>query len=333
MNVMLTGGSGYIGSHTSVVLAEAGHSVVLFDNLSNSKGSAIDGVSAILGRAPAFVQGDIRDRELLVRTMAAHSIDAVIHLAGFKSVAESVGAPLNYYENNVLGSLCLLQAMEVVGVSRLVFSSSATVYGEPRYLPIDEHHPTLPSNPYGSSKLHVERILTDLAAASTSWRIASLRYFNPVGAHESGCIGEDPRGIPNNLMPHIARVATGSLSHLDIFGCDYPTVDGTGVRDYIHVMDLAEGHLAALQHLDDQPVFHEIYNLGTGVGTSVNELVEAFELVSGRKVRCNYVGRRAGDVAQVYASARKAEQCLGWTARRGLNEMCESAWRYYSGRA
>lgn len=328
MNILLTGGTGYIGSHTAVVLAQAGHNVVLFDNLSNSKREVVDRLETILGKRPLFIEGDIRDRVLLADTLKVHNIDAVVHFAGLKAVGESVEKPLEYYHNNVYGSLCLIQAMQDAGVKRLVFSSSATVYGEPKYLPIDEAHPTAPTNPYGWNKLHIEQMLSDLAVADSDWRIASLRYFNPVGAHESGLIGEDPNGIPNNLMPYIARVAAGKLPHLNVFGNDYPTPDGTGVRDYIHVMDLAEGHLAALAHLDNQPNSHEFFNLGSGMGNSVMEMLAAFEMASGRAVPHRIQGRRAGDIAEMYSKVSKSKEILEWNALRSLTAMCADAWKF-----
>lgn len=328
MNILLTGGTGYIGSHTAVVLAQAGHTVVLFDNLSNSKREVVDRLETILGERPLFIQGDIRDRALLAEVLASQNIDAVVHFAGLKAVGESVTMPLEYYHNNVYGSLCLIQAMQDAGVKRLVFSSSATVYGEPKYLPIDEAHPTAPTNPYGWNKLHIEQMLSDLAEADPAWRIASLRYFNPVGAHESGLIGEDPNGIPNNLMPYIARVAAGKLPHLNVFGNDYPTPDGTGIRDYIHVMDLAEGHLAALAHLDSQPNAHEFFNLGTGKGNSVLEMVAAFEKAIGQTIPYKIQDRRNGDTSEIFAEANKANVQLSWSIKRSLPHICESAWHF-----
>lgn len=328
MNILLTGGTGYIGSHTAVVLAEAGHRVVLFDNLSNSQIGVVDRLETILGQRPIFVQGDIRDGSLLERVLTEYAIDAVVHFAGLKAVGESVAQPLAYYHNNVYGSLCLLQAMQKVGVKQLVFSSSATVYGEPQYLPIDELHPTHPTNPYGQSKLQVEQMLVDLAAADSNWRIISLRYFNPVGAHESGLIGEDPNGIPNNLMPYIARVASGKFACLNVFGNDYPTPDGTGVRDYIHVLDLAEGHLAALNHLQITVDAFDVINLGTGKGSSVLELVSAFKVASQTEIPCRFVSRRAGDLAEMFAASMKAELILKIQANRSVHEMCASSWNF-----
>lgn len=329
MNILLTGGSGYIGSHAAVVLMQAGHEVVLYDNLSNSRADVVIRLGSILGRAPVFVQGDVRDAALLARTLRDHRIDAVMHFAGLKAVGESVAQPLAYYDNNVTGTQCLLRAMQHCGVLKLVFSSSATVYGEPQYLPLDEQHPTRAANPYGRSKLHIEEMLSDLATSDVGWRIACLRYFNPVGAHESGLIGEDPNGTPNNLMPYITQVAAGRRDSLSVYGGDYETPDGTGVRDYIHVADLADGHLAALNYLGrSEGVGWHAFNLGTGQGYSVLEVVRAFERASGREVPYEIVARRPGDVAYSYASPENARQILGWQSRRGLDEMCASAWRW-----
>ena len=327
MNVILTGGMGYIGSHTAVVLLQAGNKVVLFDNLSNSSDQALEKLVRITGKRIPFVRGDVRDTELLQSTLAAQEIDAVIHFAGLKAVGESVGKPVEYYANNVQGTISLLQAMQLVDIKTLVFSSSATVYGEPQYLPLDENHPTSATNPYGRSKLHIEEILSDVAASDAGWRIACLRYFNPVGAHESGLIGENPNGVPNNLMPYIAQVAAGQQLCLSVFGGDYPTEDGTGVRDYIHVMDLAEGHAAALNFLSQSTGWHAI-NLGTGKGFSVLEMVQAFEKASVREVPYKIVARRAGDVAASYAAPKKASELLNWSATRNLDDMCASTWHF-----
>lgn len=327
MNILLTGGTGYIGSHAAVVLAQAGHVPVLYDNLCNSRAEVAQRVSKIVGRPLTLVRADLRDQALLAHTLREHAIDAVLHFAGLKAVGESVAQPVAYYENNVTGTLSLLRAMQSSGLRTLVFSSSATVYGEPRYLPLDEAHPTGATNPYGRSKLHIEEMLADLAASDPGWRIACLRYFNPVGAHESGLIGEDPSGVPNNLMPYVAQVAVGRRAQLSVFGNDYPTPDGTGVRDYIHVMDLAEGHLAALDYLQGHAGWQAI-NLGTGQGYSVLEMVRAFELASGRRVPYQISARRPGDVASCYASADQAQRLLGWRARRTLADMCASSWRW-----
>lgn len=327
MNVLLTGGAGYIGSHTAIALAEGGHQPVLYDNFSNSSPAVVRQLGKIANRPMTMVAGDVLDTDLLRRTIRQHGIDAVIHLAGLKAVGESVENPLAYYTNNVQGSISLLLAMQATGLRTLVFSSSATVYGNPRYLPLDEDHPTSAANPYGRSKLHIEEMLSDVARAGADWRIACLRYFNPVGAHDSALIGESPNGIPSNLMPYLSRVAAGRLPLLNIYGDDYATPDGTGVRDYIHVLDLAEGHVAALNFLCRTPGWHAI-NLGTGRGHSVLDMVRAFEKACGRPVSCQVTARRAGDVASAYAKVDKAERLLDWKARRGVDEMCASAWRF-----
>lgn len=329
MNILLTGGTGYIGSHTAVVLAGAGHRPVLLDNLSNSSADVVDRLAQITGTRFPFVEGDIRDTALLRRVLADEGIAAVVHFAGLKAVGESVEQPLRYYDNNVGGTISLLQAMDESGVGTLVFSSSATVYGQPAYLPLDEAHPTGATNPYGRTKLHIEEMLAELAASGANWRIACLRYFNPVGAHASGLIGEDPNGIPNNLMPYIARVAGGRLPFLNVFGDDYPTPDGTGVRDYIHVMDLAEGHRAAIDFLAGSAgAGWHAFNLGTGCGYSVLDMVRAFEQASGRPVPYRIAPRRPGDVAACYAKADKAADQLAWRALRSLDDMCASTWHF-----
>ncbi len=329
MKILLTGGSGYIGSHAAVALTQAGHQVILYDNLSNSRADVVARLGQILGHSPAWVQGDVRDADLLERTLRDHRIEGVMHFAGLKAVGESVAQPLAYYDNNVSGTQHLLQAMQRCGVRTLVFSSSATVYGEPQYLPLDEKHPTGAVNPYGRSKLHIEEMLSDLATSDAAWRIACLRYFNPVGAHESGLIGEDPNGVPNNLMPYIAQVAVGRRPRLSVFGGDYDTPDGTGVRDFIHVMDLAEGHLAALSYLGGSGgTGWHAFNLGTGQGCTVLEMVHAFERASGHQVPYEIGDRRPGDVASSYASPAKAQKLLGWQTQRGLDEICASAWRW-----
>ena len=327
MNVLLTGGTGYIASHAAVVLMQMGHQVVLYDNLSNSSDSVLTKLTQITNTHIPFVQGDVRDTPLLSATLSKHKIDAVIHFAGLKAVGESVEKPVDYYANNVQGTISLLQAMHAHNLKTLVFSSSATVYGQPQYLPLDENHPTHAINPYGRSKLHIEEMLSDVAASDATWRIACLRYFNPVGAHEIGLIGENPNGVPNNLMPYIAQVAAGQRQALNVFGDDYPTPDGTGVRDYIHVMDLAEGHAAALNFLSHTFGWHAI-NLGTGKGYSVLEMVQTFEKASGREVPYKVVARRAGDAEQCYANPQKAADLLGWGATRSLDDMCESTWRF-----
>ena len=328
--ILVTGGAGYIGSHTTLALLEAGHEVVVLDNLCNSSAESLSRIERICGKAPVFIQGDIRDRVLLDDLFAAHQIGAVLHFAGLKAVGESVQQPLDYYENNVAGSVTLCQAMAAAGVFKLVFSSSATVYGEPTQMPIREDFPTgVPTNPYGRSKLMVEELLRDLAASDSRWSIALLRYFNPVGAHESGLIGEDPNGIPNNLLPYVSQVAIGKLKQLSVFGADYPTQDGTGVRDYIHVVDLANGHLKALQAIA-QSAGVNIWNLGTGSGYSVLQMVRAFEQASGQPVPYQLVERRPGDIAECWADPAKAARELGWQAERGLPEMMTDTWRWQS---
>ncbi len=327
MRVLVTGGAGYIGSHTCLELLAAGHQVVVVDNLANSKEEALCRVQELAGRSLAFERADIRDRSLLAEVFARHTVDAVIHFAGLKAVGESVREPLRYYETNVAGTVALAETMAAAGVRLLVFSSSATVYGDPATVPIREDFPLGPTNPYGRSKGMVEQVLADLAATDPDWRIALLRYFNPVGAHPSGRIGEDPNGIPNNLMPFIAQVAVGRLPELAVFGDDYPTPDGTGVRDYIHVVDLAAGHLKALERLARSPGL-SIYNLGTGRGYSVLEVVRAFEAASGRPVPYRIAPRRPGDIAACYADPARAEAELGWRAERGIEAMCRDAWRW-----
>jgi len=329
MNILLTGGMGYIGSHTSVVLAEAGHEVVLYDNLCNSKHTVLDRLETITGKRPTFIEGDVRDTSKLEHALTHHKIDAVIHFAGLKAVGESVERPIDYYENNVTGTISLLRAMQTANIKNIVFSSSATVYGDPQYLPLDEQHPTSATNPYGRSKLQIEEVLADVAKSDPEWRIICLRYFNPVGAHDSGLIGEDPNDIPNNLMPYIAQVASGKLPHLNIFGDDYDTKDGTGVRDYIHVMDLAEGHLVALNQLNKLKIDScnlKTYNLGTGNGYSVLEMVQAFEQASGKTIPYQITNRRAGDIDTCYAKVDNSNQQLNWKAKRNLDEMCSSTW-------
>lgn len=330
MNVLLTGGAGYIGSHTAVECLAAGHEVVVFDNLSNSSVKSLDRVARIAGRPVAFVQGDIRDRAVLRALFAKHAIDAVVHFAGLKAVGESVEKPLLYYDNNIAGSVALFEVMAEAGVKSVVFSSSATVYGDPARVPITEDFPLSATNPYGRSKLFIEEMLRDVARSDDAWTIALLRYFNPVGAHESGLIGEDPRGIPNNLMPYVAQVAVGRRPHLNVFGGDYPTPDGTGVRDYIHVVDLARGHVAALNRLHHKSGGVHVWNLGTGHGVSVLEMVRAFEAASGKPVPYEIVARRPGDVAQCWADPSRAAHDLGWRAVYDLPRMCVDAWRWQS---
>jgi UDP-glucose 4-epimerase len=327
MNILLTGGAGYIGSHAAIVLKQAGHNVVIYDNLCNSSKQAIVRLEKILGMSVEFVEGDVRNTPLVEATIRDYKIDAVIHLAGLKAVGQSAVTPLEYYSNNVQGTLSLLQAMAAAKVTSLIFSSSATVYGDPRYLPIDENHPLAPTNPYGRTKLQIEQILEDLAISDSEWKIINLRYFNPAGAHESGLLGENPRDVPNNLMPYIAQVATGQLSQLQVFGGDYPTEDGTGVRDFIHVMDLAEGHLAALSYLARAGGF-EAFNLGTGRGYSVLQMIAAFEKASKKNIPYAIVDRRPGDIASCYATAKKAKTKLNWKANLTLAEMCSSGWEF-----
>ncbi len=327
--VLVTGGAGYIGSHTVLLLLEAGRRVLVLDNLSNSSREALERVAAITGKRAEFVEGDIRDTALLDRLFQEHEIGSVIHFAGLKAVGESVAQPLRYYDCNVTGSLRLLEAMDRAGVRHLVFSSSATVYGDPASVPIREDFPLSATNPYGATKLHIEDMLRDLHRADPRWSVALLRYFNPVGAHESGRIGEDPNGEPNNLMPYVAQVAVGKREQLRVFGDDYDTPDGTGVRDYIHVMDLAEGHLAALDALARDGGLITT-NLGTGRGYSVLEMVRAFAAASGREVRYQIAERRPGDVASCYADPAHAKQVLGWEAKRGIDTMCADHWRWQS---
>lgn len=328
--ILVTGGSGYIGSHACVELLSAGHEIVILDNLCNSHPEVIHNIGRIVGRTPVFVEGDIRDAQTLDKLFARYRFDAVMHFAGLKSVGESVANPLQYYENNVHGSMVLFRAMAAHGIKRLVFSSSATVYGDPASLPIGEDFPLQATNPYGRTKLMIEEMLRDIAVADPGWSIAILRYFNPVGAHGSGLIGEAPNGIPNNLMPYIAQVAAGQREFLSVFGDDYPTPDGTGIRDYIHVADLAAGHLKALEKLmDNTGVF--VCNLGTGRGYSVLEMIHAFEKASGKPIPYRIMPRRAGDVALSFADPQKAERELGWKAIRSIEEMCVDSWRWQSG--
>jgi UDP-glucose 4-epimerase len=327
--ILITGGVGYIGSHTVVELMQAGFEVLIVDNFCNSKASVLERIERIVGRRPGFVEADVRDRNAMRALFADYRLDAVIHFAGLKAVGESVAQPLRYYDNNINGSLVLFETMAEAGVKTLVFSSSATVYGDPHAVPIREDFPLSATNPYGRSKLIIEEILGDIARADASWRVALLRYFNPVGAHQSGLIGEDPNGIPNNLMPYIAKVAVGTLAELSVFGSDYPTHDGTGVRDYIHVVDLARGHLSALKVLNVSSGVLTV-NLGTGQGYSVLDVVRAFEAASGRRVPYRIVGRRPGDIAACYADPSLAKSLLGWQAQHGIEDMCRDAWRWQS---
>ena len=327
--ILVTGGAGYIGSHTVVQLLEAGFDAVILDNLSNSSAQVVDRIAELTGRRVPLVQGDINDAPLLKELLAEHRFDATIHFAGLKSVGESVADPLAYYRNNVNGTVTLLQCLAEADVRRFVFRSSATVYVDPQSVPIREDAPTAPTNPYGNTKWLIEHILADLAASDPRWAIGVLRYFNPVGAHRSGRIGENPRGVPNNLMPFVTQVAVGKRERLSVFGSDYPTPDGTGVRDYIHVVDLALGHLAALRRVDRADGIWTV-NLGTGQGYSVLDIVKAFEAASGRDIPYQLVARRPGDVAQCYADPACAARELDWKATRGLEEMCADSWRWQS---
>ncbi len=327
--LLITGGAGYVGSHTMVEFLQAGHDIVCIDNYVNSSPEAIARVERIAGRRVTPVEGDVRDAALLDRIFAQHRIDGVIHFAALKAVGESVARPLAYYDNNVSGALALLAAMDRAGVRRIVFSSSATVYGVPRELPLREEAPLAATNPYGQTKLVVEQILRDLAAADRTWSIVSLRYFNPIGAHPSGLIGEDPHDIPNNLFPFITQVAAGRRERLNVFGKDWPTVDGTGVRDYLHVVDLAVGHLRAFEYASTRTGCIEI-NLGTGRGTSVLELVHAFEQATGRRVPYVIAPRRPGDIAACWADPGRAHELLGWRAERSIAQACADGWRWQS---
>ncbi|CNI96660.1 UDP-glucose 4-epimerase GalE [Yersinia mollaretii] len=330
MYVLVTGGSGYIGSHTCVQLIEAGYKPVILDNLCNSKSSVLARINSLSGYTPELYQGDVRDRALLDKIFAAHPIHAVIHFAGLKAVGESVSKPLEYYDNNVYGTLVLLEAMREAQVKNFIFSSSATVYGDQPKIPYVESFPTgSPSSPYGQSKLMVEQILRDVQLADPQWNMTILRYFNPVGAHPSGLMGEDPQGIPNNLMPFIAQVAVGRRESLAIFGNDYPTADGTGVRDYIHVVDLADGHVAAMKKLHNQPGVH-IFNLGAGIGSSVLQVVEAFSKACGKPLAYHFAPRREGDLPAYWADSTKAAEELGWRTSRSLDEMAADTWRWQS---
>lgn len=330
MNILVTGGMGFIGSHTVVELLQAGHNPIVLDNLSNASPKVLTRIAEITGKTPTFYEGDIRDRVLLQHIFANHAIDSVIHFAALKAVGESVAQPLRYYDNNVSGSLILLEEMQKAGVKSIVFSSSATVYGDPETVPITETSKTGgTTNPYGTSKYMMERMMMDIQAADNDWSVIILRYFNPIGAHESGKIGEQPNGIPNNLLPYVCQVAAGKLKELSVFGDDYNTHDGTGVRDYIHVVDLAIGHLKALDTKAKTAGVH-IYNLGTGTGYSVLDIVKAFEAASGQKVPYAIKPRRAGDIAVCYADPSKAANEIGWTAQRDLQAMMVDAWRWQS---
>lgn len=327
--ILIAGGAGYIGSHCVVELARAGYRCVILDNLSNSSEIVIERLRTLCGDAIQFVRGDVRDREVLDRIFRMNSCSGVVNLAGFKSVNESIEKPLDYFDNNVNGMLVVLQAMKAAGVKRFIFSSSATVYGDPDAVPIVESAALRVTNPYGRSKLMCEDILRDLAVAEPDWQIATLRYFNPVGAHESGLLGESPSGVPNNLMPIITQVAVGRRQKVSIFGNDYPTPDGTGVRDYIHVVDLALGHVAALRYLEEHQKSATV-NLGTGKGVSVKEIIEAFERVTGVPVPHEFAARRPGDIASCYADPSLARDLMGWQAEKGLDDMCRDSWRWQS---
>ncbi len=331
MNILVTGGAGYIGSHTCIELIAAGFTPIVLDNLCNSSTVSLDRVKQITGKEITFIEGDVRDPEILDKVFKQNDIYGVIHFAGLKAVGESVEKPFMYYDNNIAGSICLFNTMNRNNVKRIIFSSSATVYGDPETVPIRENFPVSATNPYGRSKLHIEEILRDIYVSDKDWNIALLRYFNPVGAHKSGLIGEDPNDIPNNLMPYISQVAVGRLNTLSVFGGDYPTPDGTGVRDYIHVVDLAKGHVKALQAFEDAKV-DNLYtvNLGTGKGYSVLDMVKAFSDASGKKVAYQIVDRRPGDIACCYADPAMAKELLGWEAQYGIEEMCDDTWRWQS---
>lgn len=329
MKILVTGGAGYIGSHTCILLMEAGHEVVVFDNFCNASKESIRRVEKIVNQKIGVVEGDIRNREDLHKIFNAHKIDAVIHFAGLKAVGESVAQPLKYYDNNVNGTVVLCEVMAEHGCKSIVFSSSATVYGDPHTTPIKEDFPLSATNPYGRTKLFIEEMLRDLYVSDESWKIVLLRYFNPVGAHSSGTIGEDPNGIPNNLMPFITQTAVGKRSCLSVFGDDYDTPDGTGVRDYIHVVDLADGHVKALEKMKDITEVMTV-NLGTGNGYSVLDMVKAFEKASGKDVPYCIAPRRSGDIAKCYADPSYAKEILNWEAKKGIDEMCEDSWRWQS---
>ena len=327
MAILVTGGAGYIGSHTCVELLKAGYEVIVIDNLVNSKEESITRIREITGKPLTFYKADLLDKQAINEIFKSKSIEAVMHFAGFKAVGESISFPLRYYHNNIAGTLTLLEIMQIHGVKKIVFSSSATVYGNPHTVPITEDFPLSTTNPYGQTKLIIEQILSDLYYSEPDWNIAILRYFNPIGAHPSGKIGEDPNGIPNNLVPYITQVAIGKLRVLNIFGSDYETPDGTGVRDYIHVVDLAAGHIKALQKLNENPG-NVVYNLGTGKGYSVLEIINTFSKVTGKEIPYRFVERRPGDVAVSYADPSKANNELSWSAKYGLEEMCTDAWRW-----
>lgn len=329
MKILVTGGAGYIGSHTTIELLNAGYEVVILDNLYNANEKVLDVIYEVTGKKPAFYKVDLLDYDAVNQCFEENKFDAVIHFAGLKAVGESCQIPIRYYHNNITGTLNLVDIMEKHNVFNLVFSSSATVYGMPKTVPITEDFPLSTTNPYGSTKLMIENILTDVFKANEKWSVTLLRYFNPIGAHKSGKLGEDPKGIPNNLLPYVAQVAVGKLEYIHVFGNDYPTVDGTGVRDYIHVVDLALGHLKALEHMTNLPGVH-IFNLGTGNGYSVLQVIAAFEKACGKKLPYKIEARRPGDIAECYANAEKAKKELDWVATRGIDEMCEDSWRWQS---
>ena len=329
MAILLPGGAGYIGSHTAVELLKAGKEIIIIDNFSNSKPEVLDKIKQITGKNFKFYELDYLDREKLEKVFEENKIEAVLNFAGYKAVGESIQKPIEYYTNNISGCLVLLDVMRKYGVKKFIFSSSATVYGDPQKVPITEESKTGgTTNPYGTTKLFIEQILKDIYISDNTWDICILRYFNPVGAHESGLIGEEPKGIPNNLMPYVVRVASGQLKELSVFGNDYNTPDGTGVRDYIHVVDLAKGHVAALKKLDKEQNGMYIYNLGTGTGYSVLDMVKAFEQATGKKVPYKIAPRRAGDIATCYADPKKAKEELGWVAEKNLEDMCKDSWNY-----
>ncbi len=330
MSVLVTGGAGYIGTHTCVELISAGYEVIIVDNLSNSKETAVERVEKITGRDIKFYKIDLLDKEALEKVFVNEKIDCVIHFAGLKAVGESVSIPLKYYHNNLTGTFNLCELMQKYNVKNLVFSSSATVYGDPASVPISEEFPLSATNPYGKTKLMIEDILRDLHYSDNTWNIALLRYFNPIGAHSSGTIGEDPNGIPNNLVPYIAQVAVGKHKEVRVFGNDYNTIDGTGVRDYIHVVDLAKGHVKALEKLQREHIGIRPYNLGTGNGYSVLQVIKAFSEACGKELPYKIIERRPGDIAACYAKTDRAQSELGWTAEKGINEMCRDSWKWQS---
>lgn len=327
MRILLTGGAGFIGSHTAVEMVQSGHEVVIYDNFYNSDASVLDRLEKILGKRVPFEEGDVRDYERMLEVLKHYKIEAVVHFAGLKAVGESVEKPLEYYDNNICGTIALLRAMKETGVKRIIFSSSATVYGTPQYLPLDENHPLSVTNPYGRTKLQIEEILEDLCVSDPEWSAVCLRYFNPIGAHESGLIGENPQGIPNNLLPYVARVAAGQLESVRVFGNDYDTPDGTGVRDYIHVVDLAKGHVNAAQYSLTHKGWIAI-NLGTGVGYSVLDIIHAYEKACGKPIPYKIVARRPGDVGSCWSNPKRAYDLLGWKAQYDLKDMCLSSWTF-----